>query len=247
MKHLRGTKIFSFILLRTVVTLYFKELHQLVRLAGFFPAAALMLAGAALPYWFSLPDVRTYYSGFPLLMALFLPLLTMNSWAWEYRSGTRLILLTLPVSEQIVVLAKFFALCTCWFAILVLSLPVPLILSLHSDSAAAQILPSFTALSLYGISALAIGQLASNLFRSPVPAFLITSLVLVTVNNLHLLPRVLPIDHQITAWLTRISFVWRYENLNKAILDSRDLLFFILPALGALYLDWTVLIRRRHQ
>lgn len=227
--------------------LYLKELRQLVMLAGVFPAAALMLAGAAWPYWFSLPDIRTYYSGFPFLMALFMPLLTMNSWAWEYRSGTRVILLSLPVPERTLVLAKFCALCTCWLAILIVSLPVPLLLSLHADGASSQIVPSLAALALYGISALAIGQLASNLMRSPVPAFLTTSIILLTVNNLHRLPGMLPIDPRITGWLTRMSFVWRFDNLNKGILDSRDLLFFILPVLGALYLDRMLLKRRRHQ
>ena len=59
----------------------------------------------------------------PVILTVLVPVLTMRSWAEEYRTGTIEFLLTQPISTSTLVLAKFCAVWLFYFAASLLFIP----------------------------------------------------------------------------------------------------------------------------
>src|SRR5438045_3150828 len=73
-------------------------------IANFLFVKDIFLAGSA--------SMRPFFDLVPWLLLIFIPALAMRSFSEERKSNTLELLLTLPVSETQIVLAKFFALVT---------------------------------------------------------------------------------------------------------------------------------------
>ncbi len=75
-------------------------------------------------------DMRGYFALLPIIFLFFIPALTMRLWAEERKLGTFELLLTLPVQSHEAVLGKFFASLLLVITALVLSLPIPIGISM---------------------------------------------------------------------------------------------------------------------
>jgi len=75
-------------------------------------------------------SMKPFFSFLPWLLLVFIPALTMRIFAEEKRTNTIEVLLTLPVSETQIVLAKFFTLVTVTGLGLILTFGLPLTLSI---------------------------------------------------------------------------------------------------------------------
>src|SRR3989338_11562529 len=78
-------------------------------------------------------SMRNWFSLLPWVFLLLAPALTMRSWAEEKKSGTIEFLLTLPIRDVEVVLAKFFSSLAFLALSLFLSLSVPITLAVLGD------------------------------------------------------------------------------------------------------------------
>ncbi len=225
--------------------LYQKELLQLITTSAVLPAASFLLFASALPFLFSFPTIAQYYQRLPMLMTIFIPLLASGSWANEYKTGTIGFLITLPVPEFFLTGAKYLALLTAYLGILCLSVPVPLMLAPYTSAGVSEILAIVLAVFLYGAAALAMALFFSNLFTNTVASFLCTGAVLLFLNTAHIFPASLELSGALQQTISFLSFSRRYETLNRGIIDSRDILFFIFPGLVFTALDSACIRFRR--
>ncbi len=108
----------------------------------------------------------------PFLFLFFLPAITMNLFAEEKKSKTWEILLTLPVNEKSVVLAKFLSAFIFTVFTILLTLPLVIIISILGKPDWGIIAGSYLGTMLLAGGYIAAGMFFSSLSNNPVVAFL---------------------------------------------------------------------------
>ncbi|MDR2842935.1 MAG: ABC transporter permease, partial [Spirochaetaceae bacterium] len=98
---------------------------------------------------------------------------------------------------------------------------------------------------LLGASATALGLFLSSLSKNQVAAFLGEAVVLLIVMMINYIPFSQNVPDFVQAFINFISLSFHFESFSKGLLDSRDILFFILTAFLFLYLNTKVLLLRK--
>ncbi len=186
-------------------------------------------------FWFYFADVfvigeaslTRFFVVMPILYIIFLPAVSMGRWSEEKKSGTLEVLLTLPVSDFKLVLAKFFS-CLIFLVItLFLTLPLVWVMSRLGDLDFGQVATSYLGLILMGACYLAYGLFVSSLTRNQIIAFLVSVVsffaffVLAEPATTTYLPVTLvPI-------LQKVSFHYHFLSLMRGVVDLRDVIYYV--------------------
>jgi ABC-2 type transport system permease protein len=191
--------------------------------------------------------LRGYFSLWPLVFILLLPALTMRSWAEERRQGTAEILLTLPVRERELVAAKFAASLTLLLLLVALTLPVALLVSPLGSFEPAQVAMEYAGVLLLGCAGIAAGQFLSALSSNQISAFLFAVAFMLVITLVGQIPAVTVLPGGVAAVLSWISFDFHYDSFSKGVLDTRDILYFLVLTAVFLNLTTKVLLMRRYR
>jgi ABC-2 type transport system permease protein len=188
-------------------------------------------------------SLRPFFEAFPLVFIFVIPALTMRAWAEEKKLGSVEIHFTLPFSEWELVSGKFLSCLAIVFAMLILTLPVPLTLLPLSHFDLGVILTEYTGVLLLGASALAMGLLLSSIAKTQASAFVGTVVALLVVMLVHnIAPNLSPLFARMVNF---ISLSFNFESFSRGLLDSRDIAFFLLSTGLFLFLNTQVLIFRK--
>ncbi len=185
-----------------------------------------------------------YFNVFPVVYIFVIPALTMRSWAEERRLGTEELLLSLPMREGQLVAGKYCALLVLLAGMILLTLPVPLTLVPLGRFEIGSITGQYIGLFLLGAAGAALGLLVSILSHNQTSAFLLSAVLLIALT---LLPDAAArIGASAAAVETLRSFsLWsRFQGFAKGVVDSRDLVYYLLLIIGALYAGGKVLVLR---
>jgi len=181
----------------------------------------------------------------PLVLAWTVPVVTMRLVAEERSSGTIELLLTLPVTEWQVVLGKYFAAVGVVALGTLLTLTYPLTLSLYGDLDVGPVVGGYVGLVLIAAGYVAVGLVCSTLSGSQVVAAL-TSLVaclLFWVIDKWAF-NVPGVGGELMRFL---GFDHHFENIQRGVFDSRDLIFYVSLVTVCLALASHFVRRRRLQ
>lgn len=188
-----------------------------------FPGDNMLTAGYA--------DMRRFFVDAPLLFLLLIPALTMRSFAEEKSLGTLEILLTKPLNEGHLVLAKFFA---ALFLILVALLPTfiyPVSLYMLGDPPGnldvAAVTTSYLGLLLLASVYASAGIFASTFSRNQIVALLLGLLFCLLVSEGIAQLAVLPFFAGADLFIANLGIHAHYEGISRGVIDSRDLLYFL--------------------
>lgn len=191
-------------------------------------------------------DMTPFFELQPWLLAVYLPAITMRSWAEERRQRTLELLLTLPLQSGQAVLGKFLA-SLGLFALYVLgSLPIVLMLFCLGDPDPGLLLASYLGLFALGAFFLALGMFFSALSADQIVAFVVSTVLSFALVLLGWEQAVSALD----GWFDGLG-TWAYESLSMAphyeaflrgAVDLASLLYFglftaLLLWAGALVLD----------
>jgi ABC-2 type transport system permease protein len=136
-------------------------------------AVFLLLMGYTFTAMLFLNKTATLIHGFfqaSMLLLLIVPIITMRLFAEERRSGTLELLLTAPVREIDVVLAKFLASMVVIVMLLVLTLPQPITLRLFGDPDWGPVYSGYLGLLLLGGALTSLGLAISALTANQIVA-----------------------------------------------------------------------------
>jgi ABC-2 type transport system permease protein len=194
----------------------------------------------------NIASLRAYFAGFPLVFILVIPGITMKSWAEERKMGSLELLLTLPYSEWDLVLGKFFAAFSALLSLLVLSLPLPISLLSLGNFDGGVIFCEYLGAALLGASATALGLLLSSLSKNQIAAFLGSAAALVVIMLINQVQFTQAVPPVLSRLFNFISLNFHFESFSKGLLDSRDLLFFIITTVLFLFLNTRVLLFRKY-
>ena len=174
----------------------------------------------------NISDVRPMFEWLPVLLIFLASALTMRMWSDERRAGTLELVVTVPASSAEFVIGKFAA---CWGLLciaLLLTLPLPITVSLLGDLDWGPVFAGYLAAALLGAAYLGIGLFLSAKTDNQIVAlilatfgcgafYLIGSPFLVELAN-----------HQIADVLRAIGAGSRFESITRGVLDLRDLYFY---------------------
>jgi ABC-2 type transport system permease protein len=240
-------------------TLFLKELKSYLSSILGYIFIGVFLIIAALFLWV-FPNINNVlYSGYADLQGLFniskflflflVPAITMRSFAEERRSGTIELLLTKPLSDTQIILAKFFAsvvlliialLPTLIYIITVYNLGSP-----PGNIDMGSTWGSYLGLVLLGSTFISIGIFASALTTNQIIAFIVAAPLCFifyfgfefiysfeALGSVGYLIKTIGIDHH-------------YASISKGVIDSRDLLYFFSMIFLFLIATRIVLISRK--
>ncbi len=203
--------------------------------------------------WFYVSDVfligeaslRRYFGLLPMLFIIFIPAITMGSWAEEKRSGTWEFLLTLPMTASDLVLGKFLASITFLVLTLLATLPVVFVMSFLGDLDQGQIFASYLGMFFMGSCFLAQGLALSCLFKHQIVAFLVSVLFsfFVYILGEPLVTSYVP--HSFVKIFQLLGLNYHLASMVRGVLDIRDILYFISFISLALTLNIIILKSRK--
>jgi ABC-2 type transport system permease protein len=163
-----------------------------------------------------------------------LPLLTMRLWAEEKRSGTVELLLTFPLRDIDIVLGKFLAALAVYGVLLVLTLLYPLIAAQFGQLDPGPILSGYLGTLLLGAALLALGFLCSTWTENQIvacafawAAFLFFWLI---GNGADFA------GGKLGTAFTHLSLANHHDNFVKGIVETHDIVYFVLFCAFCLFL-----------
>jgi ABC-2 type transport system permease protein len=178
--------------------------------------------------------LRYFLGQLSVVMLFIAPLLTMRLYAEERKSGTIELLYTYPVTDAATVAGKFAACVTVLAILIAATLPGVVSVALVSVPAWKLILCGYAGLFLLGCSFMALGTFASTLTRNQIIAAIITFgllLILWLVDWLKVF-----VGSAAGSILGYLSVSKHFESLSKGLIDSRDILFYLVFSAFFLFL-----------
>jgi ABC-2 type transport system permease protein len=186
---------------------------------------------------------------FWLLLLVQVPLITMRVFSEEFKLGTIEMLLTAPVREWDIVLAKFFGALTFF---LILWLPVALdltALQLFSNPEPpiywSQIGLTALTITLVGGFYVSLGVFTSVLTRNQIIAAVLCFALVFTAFGVALLRWIQHVDANLLAWVSYVSTPEHLQNAVLGIFDTRPVVFYVSATAFILMLTKSFLEGRR--
>lgn len=185
----------------------------------------------------------------PFMLILFLPGLTMRTWAEERKLGTLELLMTFPVTIKQLVLGKFFAALVYLACVLVLTIGLPLTLGAYGKLDWPPVLGSYVASLLFAGAFLAVGMFWSSVTRDQIVAMLLSLVSLFALYQLGDPANVEYTVYWLPSWaidlIHGISPYRYFLSIARGVLDTRDIVYFTCFCGFFLYLNGLVLQARR--
>lgn len=186
-------------------------------------------------------DMRPFFTTLPFVLAVFLPAVTMRLWAEEKRGNTLELLLTFPVPTHTLVLGKFLAGLVFYLISLLATVTIPIMLLVIGKPDTGTILGGYLGAALLGAFYLSVGIFISGLCRDQIVAFILSMIICF---GLHLTGMEY-LSSSIDGWLPGFgSFLQRFigsathfSTFEKGVIDTSDLLYFIIGTLVFLVLN----------
>ena len=175
--------------------------------------------------------MRNYFTLLPYIFIIFIPGLTMGSWAKEKSSGTIELLFTLPVNQFEVLFGKFLSALTLVLIALFASLIIPLLTHFLLGSFDwGQTITQYFGAILLACCYIAITFFLSSLTMELINSFLLSATILLILTVIGFLSVSVNFIEQLS-WLKiifkEISLSTHFINFSKGVIDSRDLFYYI--------------------
>ena len=206
-------------------------LFLVTALFAFFTADRFFTRGIA--------DLMPLFHWLPILLLGLAAALTMKQWSNEQRTGTLVVLLTLPISIGEVVLGKFLAVTILIALALVLTLPLPITVAQLGYLDWSIVSGGYALALLMAAAYSAVGLFISSRTDSQIVAMFTTIFVggllyLVGTSGLTSL-----VDERFAAIMRAVGTGSHFQRIGQGILDLRDLVYYL--SLTGLFLVYNVL------
>lgn len=172
-------------------------------------------------------SVRNYFSLLPWMFLFLSPAITMRLWAEEKKSGTIEFLLTLPITDWQVVLAKFFGSLIFMFITLLLTITLPISVAMLGNIDWGPVIGSYLGALFLGGSYLALGLFISSLTKNQIIAFvlsLMSGFLMFIVGAEFVLATAPQFAVPVMKF---IGLGGHFYNIAKGVIDTKDIIYYI--------------------
>jgi ABC-2 type transport system permease protein len=187
--------------------------------------------------------LRPLFSNMSVILLLLMPLITMRLFAEERRSGTIELLLTYPVRDGAVLIAKYLAALALYALMLALTLLYPAVVMYFTRLEWGPLLSGYLGLLLMGATFLAVGIFASSLTENQIVASITTFGIL-----LFLWVIGWSAEYVGGPWgrvLSHLSLLDHFDTFARGVLDTKDVIYYVDVCVVALFLTLRSLEARR--
>jgi ABC-2 type transport system permease protein len=193
----------------------------------------------------NIADLRPLFRWMPILMIFLVATLTMRQWSEEARSGTMEVLLTLPVHRANLVLGKFVAVMVLIGVAVLLTLSLPVTVSLLGDLDLGPAFGGYLATILMASVYVSIGLFFSSRTDNQIVSLILTvlfggALYLIGTNGVTSLG-----GDDVAEILRSVGVGSRFESIERGVIDLRDLVYYISLTVLFLLLNVVSLDLRR--
>ncbi len=194
-------------------------------------------------------SLDTFFIWHPWFYLFLVPAVGMRLWSEERRVGTLELLLTMPITSWQAIVGKFLA---SWlFLALALALTFPLVITVNylGNPENGVIFCGYVGSWLMAGAYLAVSCITSAMTRSQVVSFIVSVVLCLFL----LLAGFSPVIQFLSGWaspaiiqlVAACSVITHFENFQKGVLDSRDVIFFLTLIVFSLFT--TAVILRGHR
>ena len=184
-------------------------------------------------------SLASFFGWMPWLFLFLVPAVGMRVWSDERRLGTMELLLTLPVTAWQAILGKFLA---SWvFLAIALALTFPLVITVNilGNPDNGVIVCGYIGSALLAGAYLAVSCMTSAMTRNQVISFIVAVMLCLAL----ILVGFTPVTDLLSRWagpglveaVAGFSVLTHFDGLQKGVLDSRDLLYFLSVIAFALF------------
>jgi ABC-2 type transport system permease protein len=190
-------------------------------------------------------DLGVFFTWHPWLFLFLVPALSMRLWAEERKSGSIELLMTLPIETWEAVVGKFLAAWLFTGIAIALTFPVWITVNYLGAPDNGVIVAAYVGSFLTAGGFLAIGSCLSAATKNQVIAFILS----VVVCFVFLIAGFEPVLDLFSDWawpmlvdaIASLGFLTHFSNINKGVIDVRDLVYFALLIGTFLYANTIVL------
>ncbi len=193
-------------------------------------------------------SLESFFLYIPWIFMVFAPAVGMRLWSEEHRLGTMELLMTMPISPWHAIVGKFLAASVLIFVSLFLTFPVWWTINWLGDPDNGIAFAGYIGAFLVGITFLAVTGVISALTRSMVVSFIVSLFICMGLIMSGWPPVVTFLDNAMAGFgqrIAQLSVFTHFQELQKGILVSSDILFFASIIGFCLYLTAVILKTKR--
>ena len=191
-------------------------------------------------------NLLPFFAWHPWLYLFLVPAVGMRMWSEERRLGTIELLLTMPITPWQAIAGKFLASWAVLAIALALTFPVVITVNYLGNPDNGVILTSYIGSLLLAGAYLAVTAMTSAMTRNQVVSFILSVVICLFL----ILAGWPPVTNMLTQWASAglvevvagFSVMTHFDSLQKGVIDSRDVLFF-LSLIGFCLFATSVIIR----
>lgn len=187
--------------------------------------------------------VRPLFGNMSIIMLLMMPMLTMRLLSEEKKSGTIELLLSYPVKDTEIIMGKFFSAVVIFAVMLGLTIPCFILLTILGEPEWGVIASGFVGILLMGSAFIALGLWASSLTENQIIAAAISfgSLLIFWMMGYS----VNFTGPDLGSVIAYVSFLPHLYNFAKGVIDTEDMVYYIVFSLFCLFLTMRTLESKR--
>ena len=175
----------------------------------------------------NIADVRPLFEWMPLLLIFLVAAVTMRMWSEERRSGTLEFLLTVPVKSYHMVLGKFMACLGLVAVALLLTLPLPLTVSLFGPLDWGPVFGGYLATLFLAAAYAAIGLFISARSANQIVSLILTAVVCGFFYLLGTDALTGLFDNRASEFLKLLGSGSRFDSITRGVIDLRDIYYYL--------------------
>ncbi len=223
-----------------MLAIYFREINSFLSslIAYLVIGVFLLLTGLFLWVFPQTAIINSGYSNIdslffiaPYVFLFLIPAITMRAFAEEKKTGTIEFLLTKPVSDVQILLAKYFANLTLVFVAILPTLvyyfSVYELGNPKGNLDSAGIFGSYIGLFLLSSVFTSIGIFASSLTQNQISAFILSVFLCFLIYEGFQSLSEVNVWGKTSVLIARLGISYHYSSISKGLIDSRDLLYFL--------------------
>jgi ABC-2 type transport system permease protein len=172
-------------------------------------------------------DVRPLFEWMPILLIFLVAALTMKMWSEEQRMGTIEFLLTVPVKTHRLVLGKFFACLGLVSIALILTLGVPITVSMMGELDPGPVVGAYIAAVLLAGAYTAIGLYMSSRTDNQIVSLMLTILTCFAVYLIGSRTLTALVGYHWGEIFQLLGSGSRFESITRGVIDIRDLYYYL--------------------
>ncbi len=184
-------------------------------------------------------SLESFFTWHPWLYLFLVPAVGMRLWAEERRQGTIELLLTMPVTPGQAIVGKFLASWSFLILALLLTFPAVLTVSYLGNPDHGPTVSGYLGSALLAGGYLAVSCMTSALTRNQVVSFILSVVLCLFL----ILSGFEPVTSMLSGWapeflvgvVSASSALTHFMNLQRGVIDFRDLLYFLTLIAFCLY------------